>query len=360
VPRCCLDVHYRSRDEALITFSNRHFYDNRLQLVPGHPSRQADTPAIRLIRADGIYEKRGNLREAEWVVRIVRELFERPNPPSIGVACFNLVQRDLILDKLEEEAEADPTFSERYEQARQRRELGSWAGLFVRTLENLQGDERDHVIISTTFGPDPEGKFQRHFGPVSQPVVGARCFNVLVTRARQMIHLLTSIPRAEYAVWPELAVGEKPDGCRLLYGYLHWAEKVQEQFGCEPCQAVPASDQPAGRVNINPRPGGSPVALALARRLARCHGQNCEVHWGNEGFCVDVLLRNPSRPSEGMLGLLCDMSRFPQADDPVEWDLFRTAMLEAQGWRLHRICSPALFLDPHRVETELCEKAEVR
>src|SRR5690606_27420078 len=114
-----------------------------------------------------------------------------------GIACFNLNQRDLILDELEARAAADRVFAERLEIARKRRGRDSFEGLFVKNLENVQGDERDHMIICTTFGPDKDGKFRRNFGALSR-VGGERRLNVLVTRARDAIHVITSIPRAEY------------------------------------------------------------------------------------------------------------------------------------------------------------------
>ena len=92
----------------------------------------------------------------------------RRAPPSIGIACFNITQRDLIIDKLEELAESDPAFGKSLAEARTRRVGGSFQGLFVKNLENIQGDERDHIIISTTYGPDEKGKFYKRFGPLGR------------------------------------------------------------------------------------------------------------------------------------------------------------------------------------------------
>src|SRR5207249_1861964 len=177
-----LDVHYRSRNADLIDFSNRNFYGSRLQPIPGHPSNRARYAPLTLYRVDGIYESRQNEVEAAKVGQIVRDLLRRAKPPSIGIACFNVTQRDLILDKLDELAEADPAFAAALPEARLRRVGGAFQGLFVKNLENVQGDERDHIIISTTYGPDPAGKFYRRFGPLGR-AGGGRRLNVLVTRA---------------------------------------------------------------------------------------------------------------------------------------------------------------------------------
>src|SRR5690606_31876171 len=149
-----LDVHYRSRNADLIAFSNEHFYGSRLQAIPGHPKNRPPFAPLTLVHAGGIYENSQNDIEARRVVEIVRDLLRRAEAPTIGIACFNVVQRDLILDCLDEAAEQDATFARKLSTARQRRGDGSFEGLFVKNLENVQGDERDHIIISTTYGPN--------------------------------------------------------------------------------------------------------------------------------------------------------------------------------------------------------------
>lgn len=357
VQQCYLDVHYRSRNEALIGFSNKSFYQDRLQPIPGHPSNRATASPIRLIRAEGVYEKRGNVKEAQIVCDLVAELLAQPTPPSIGIACFNLTQRDVILDALEERCERDPQFAQRLEQARARRGRGSFEGLFVKNLENVQGDERDHMIISTTFGPDPNDKFRRNFGPVGR-VGGGRRLNVLVTRAREMIHLITSIPRAEYSALPPLDPGQTPGGRWLLYAYIHYAETLGRLFDEEAQQREQAKVNATPTVRLNGHGSASPLAIGLANGLAKEHALSSDVPWGNEGFCVDIALQHPEKAQDVTIGVLCDMTRFPHAADPVEWDLFRTGVLENQGWKFHRIWSPALYSDPDRHKRAIAQASK--
>lgn len=358
VQQCYLDVHYRSRNEALIGFSNKSFYQDRLQPIPGHPSNRARQSPIRLIRAEGIYEKRGNVKEAQIVCDLVAELLGRPDPPSIGVACFNLTQRDVILDTLEERCERDAQFAQRLEQARSRRGRGSFEGLFVKNLENVQGDERDHMIISTTFGPDPNGKFRRNFGPVGR-MGGGRRLNVLVTRAREMIHLITSIPRGEYTALPQLESGQMPGGRWLLNAYIHYAENLGRLFAEEEQRRVQAKVNAVPAVRLNGDESSSQLAVGLANHLVKDHALSSDVPWGNEGFCVDIAIHHPVRAEEVSIGVLCDMTRFSHAADPVEWDLFRTGVLENQGWKFHRIWSPALYSDPDRHKRAIARASQV-
>jgi hypothetical protein len=351
-----LDVHYRSHHESLIGFSNEHFYRNRLQPIPSHPSTRTGTPAVELYRVDGVYSKRRNVAEAQRVVEIVRELLATKKPPSIGVACFNMVQRELILDRLEEEADKDKEFGERFETARSRWGEGSFEGLFVKNLENVQGDERDHMIISTTFGPDANGRFIRNFGPIGHQG-GGRRLNVLVTRARRKIHVLTSIPRTEYRILPELEDKQSPSGRWLLYAYLNYAERLAETRRQElQLEAAEMSDEEAV-VHVGKSVHPSSVAEWLANNMASENRQSSDVHWGNDGFCVDVAFHHSQRSDQRALGVLCDLHRFADTPDLVDWEVFRTQLLEGKGWKFQRVFSPAMFRDWERSRAEIIEEA---
>jgi hypothetical protein len=340
-----LDVHYRSRNADLIAFSNEHFYGSRLQAIPGHPKNRPPFAPLTLVHAGGIYQSSQNEIEARRVVEIVRDLLRRAEAPTIGIACFNVVQRDLILDCLDESAEQDAEFGRRLAKARQRRGDGSFEGLFVKNLENVQGDERDHIIISTTYGPNPEGRFYRRFGPLLQ-AGGGRRLNVLVTRARQEVHLVTSIPPEYYRALPPIPDGQAPGGGWLLLAYLRYAELLGEAYTRAHEQREVAHSAEAEAVRVRAAPTGSPSALAesLAQAMAR-RGAGGEVYWGNDGFCVDLALDHPTRVDDVTIGLLTDMTRYRAAADPVEWELFRTEILRSQGWELQRLWAPAIFRD---------------
>ena len=345
IEQCYLDVHYRSRNSDLIEFSNASFYDRRLQAIPGHPRNRAVTPPLRLEPVAGVYDKRANLVEAQAVVRIVRELLARESPPSIGIACFNLTQRDAILQALDEAANADPELAGRLAVARSRRGAASFEGLFVKNLENVQGDERDHMIISTTYGRDPQGRFYRRFGPLGR-AGGGRRLNVLVTRAREEVHLVTSIPPEVYRADATLEPGRTPNGAWLLFSYLRYAEELACAYADEGARLAGARVSHEVTTRVRDSGCGSRLARALGASLADRHDLSSDVHWGNDGFCVDIALHHPHRVEDVTVGVLCDRTRFDKAADRVEWDLFRTAILEGQGWTLLRLWSPAFFRDP--------------
>lgn len=370
IQQCYLDVHYRSRNADLIAFSNEHFYGKRLQAIPGHPSNRSRFAPLTLYRADGTYAEGCNEKEAEHVCRIVQDLLKRADPPSIGIACFNVDQRDLIVEKLDELSATDNEFARRLAEARGRKGEGSSEGLFVKNLENVQGDERDHIVISTTYGPDEKGRFYRRFGPLGR-AGGGRRLNVLVTRAREEVHIVTSIPPEAYRALPPMPAGQTPSGAWLLFAYLNYAEMLaaayeQAHRTLDAANAPPSPEEAPlaasridgpssatpkaeamrdARAHVRPTEYPSPLATALGEHLATHHRVGSDVHWGNDGFCVDVALHHPDRAEDVTVGVLCDATRFEQAQDPVEWDVFRTAIHEGQGWRLHRVWSPSLFRD---------------
>lgn len=342
VKEAYLDVHYRSRNEALIGFSNEHYYGSRLQPIPGHPRNKALSTPIRLHRVNGVYQDRTNVQEAEAAVNLIAELLANPEPPSIGVACFNLTQKEAIHEALANRVTQDPTFARLYEVAKNRKGRDSFEGLFVKNLENVQGDERDVMIISTTFGPDPQGKFRRNFGALSQRE-GGRRLNVLVTRARDAVHVLTSIPAAEYSVAEATPPGQIPNGRLQLYAYLRYAEKLAAVFTHyqEELEKMRRDTQPELKKWDSATP--SPLAEAFGQALLDRHQTGSQIHWGNEGFCVDVACVHPLMPADVTVGVLTDFSRFHKTPDPIEWDIFRTRVLRGQGWELQRLWSPVLF-----------------
>jgi Fe2+ transport system protein FeoA len=356
VEQAYLDVHYRSRNADLIAFSNANFYDSRLQPIPAHPSSRAKLPPLRLIPAKGVYDKRSNPTEALEVVKIVKRLLSEAHPPSIGIACFNITQRDEIVEALDLAAAQDHHFAAQLAVARMRKGEASSEALFVRNLENVQGDERDHMIISTTFGPDPHGRFYRRFGPLGQ-AGGGRRLNVLVTRAREMVHLVTSIPPGVYNSRPEIPSGASPSGGWLLFSYLAYAEWLERAYA-EEQQHHGQSESASSECHVLDTKYPSEFARALGELLASEHAIGSQVHWGNDGFAVDAALQHPEREDDVTIGVLCDGSRFAKAADRVQWDIFRTEVLEGQRWRLQRIWSPQLFRDPEGTIAQLIRKRE--
>lgn len=204
-----LNGHYRSKLPALIDFSNHHFYGGHLNLLPDATMLNHPEPPIEYIKANGIWENNSNVAEAEKIAELVLNITMQHPEKEIGIVSFNAPQQNLVLDKLEEKfAQHAHPFPET---------------LFVKNLENVQGDEKDIIIFSIGYAPDTKGKINMQFGSLNM-AGGENRLNVAITRAREKIYVVTSI-------WPEeLRVEESKNlGSKLLKKYLEYAREVSEQ-----------------------------------------------------------------------------------------------------------------------------------
>lgn len=197
--------HYRSQSPDLIDFSNRHFYKGRLQLLPHFDRVNDGEPGIAFCKVAGLWENQQNLPEAEEVVSILKRLLQKNPEKSMGVLTFNVAQQQLILDLLEEAAVEWPD------------------DLFVKNIENVQGDERDIIIFSTAYGPDEKGKVVLQFGSLNM-AGGENRLNVAITRAREKVVVVTSLEPAQLKV-----DHTKNKGPKLLKSYLEYAQKVSQK-----------------------------------------------------------------------------------------------------------------------------------
>jgi superfamily I DNA and/or RNA helicase len=204
--------HYRSEHESLIQFSNRKFYDGDLVVFPSPKREVRDYGVHSTFLTEPSYKDGRNRGEAEVVVQHIIQHFRRWPDRSLGVAAFNKKQAEEIDELLARERREHPDVGELI--AGQVREP-----LFVKNLENVQGDERDVIFISTTYGPERAGGpvFQR-FGPVNADL-GWRRLNVIATRARQRVELFTSLRPADIHIAPDSS-----QGVRALREYLEYAE----------------------------------------------------------------------------------------------------------------------------------------
>ncbi len=213
-----LQVHYRSEHPYLFDFSNAAFYANRLQYCCDTPN----TTPITVVAVNGIYSQHTNEQEATAIVNYLVDWAKtQPSKNTIGVATLNSYQRNLILQKIQERATQQPEDGVALEQLFQQ-------GLFVKSIENLQGEERDTMLLSTTFGVDEAGNFLQQFGSINQEN-GYRLLNVWITRAKQNIRLFTSIPPAYYQNYKLdiLKTGNRGKG--IFYAYLAYANAVANQ-----------------------------------------------------------------------------------------------------------------------------------
>jgi len=227
LPSTTLKIHYRSKYRDLIGFSNYAFYQGNLSIPVRHPDSEIlRTRPIEVVRVEGVYESQTNEAEAARVVEILAEQWKvkADSRPSIGVVTFNRKQADLVEDAITKRCNEDSGFQRAFQEESERKQAGEDMGFFVKNVENVQGDERDVIIFSTTFGKDKHGAFRRNFGVLGQSG-GERRLNVAITRAREKVILVTSIPVAD--VSDMYVSGRAPTKPRdFLQAYLDYAHKL--------------------------------------------------------------------------------------------------------------------------------------
>lgn len=214
-----LDFHYRSKHPYLIDFSNHAFYNSRLKPLP----TKSDTLPIEFFQVDGVFDDHTNKEEAEKVLEILQKIepLKDGNYPSVGIATFNISQRNYIKRKIVQETNlpGNEIFKEKIQGLEA-------AGLFIKNLENIQGDERDIIILSTTYGRKPGGKFIQSFGPINH-TKGYKLLNVIITRAKEKIYVCNSIPEEIFSNYKEALSQECSNNRKaVLYAYLAYCKAV--------------------------------------------------------------------------------------------------------------------------------------
>jgi very-short-patch-repair endonuclease len=318
LPETMLRWHYRSRHHTLIAVSNREFYEDKLFIVPS-PLRQAEGLGLVFHFVEGgVYDRGGsatNPVEARAVCRAVLEYARRHPNLSLGVAAFSVRQQQAILDELELLRREQPEL-ENFVHAHPHEPF------FVKNLENVQGDERDVIFISTGYGPDASGYVAMNFGPLSAEG-GERRLNVLISRAKLRCEVFASL-RAEDI---DLARASGR-GVRAFKTFLQFAETGR----------LVAPAQSVGEEM-------SPFEEAVRRAV---EGLGFEVHpqVGVAGFFVDLGVVDPEKPSRYVLGIECDGATYHAARSARDRDRLRQAVLEDHGWIIHRIWSTDWFQRP--------------
>lgn len=313
--------HYRSRHESLIAFSNAEFYGDELIVFPSAHGKD-ERYGIRFHLVEGAtYRGSRNEAEAERIVQAVIAHLEAGATRSLGVAAMNLKQAELIDELLEKQvAEQRPELAARLEQVR-----AGVEPLFVKNLENVQGDERDIILVSMTYGPEtPGGRVAQRFGPIGRET-GWRRLNVLFSRARERMEIFSSMRSGDV-----LAGDGARRGVQALQSFLSYAQTGQLR-----------SALPVG-------PGGQPDSdfeVSVMRALER-QGFACTPQVGFAGFRIDIAVHDPDQPGRYLLAVECDGAAFHSSRSARERDRLRQEILEGLGWEVMRIWSTDWFRDP--------------
>ncbi|MBI3221791.1 MAG: DUF3320 domain-containing protein, partial [Nitrosomonadales bacterium] len=332
LPKLGLDWHYRSRHESLITFSNATYYDNRLVTFP---SPVTEDTAVRLERVQGVYDRGGsrtNRAEAESIVAAIEKhyLSSEGKKQSLGVVTFNQAQQSLIENLLDARRRTSTKLDQAIAEA-------AVEPLFVKNLENVQGDERDIIYFSITYGPDAAGKVALNFGPLNLEG-GHRRLNVAVSRARQGVVIFSTLMPEQIDLSRVRATG-----VRDLKNYLDFAIRGP--------RALIEQINPTG---LEP---DSPFEKQVINQL-REKGWTVHSQVGVSGYRIDIGVVDPRAPGRYLLGIECDGATYHSAATARDRDRLRHLILEGLGWELHRIWSTDWWRNPSEPMLKILARLE--
>lgn len=360
-----LGWHYRSRSESLINFSNWAFYDGRLLTVPDtrifkktemlqtddwDAQRKTDTvrdkssvyslknshtsisnswmtrPLTFQFCEDGVYDKRCNRREAECIAELVAECLAKEEGLTIGVIAFSEAQQTEIEQALASLADKDEMFRQRYEAELTREENGQFVGLLVKNLENIQGDERDVILLSVCYGPNPQGKLSMNFGPINRNG-GEKRLNVAFSRAKKHMVVVTSMKSSQIT-------NDYNFGPQCLKQYLRYVECMADSDVVGAMNALRQLSKWQSGTEGSEQ-GLSPVIQQIADAL-RAKNFLVDTQIGQSHFQIDIAVYRPGDESY-RLGILVDTVAAYGHSDPWERDVMRPQLLKNFGWKIHRV-----------------------
>ncbi len=316
MPQRHLTWHYRSKHESLIAFSNIMYYENRLCTFP---SPDALGSRVRFVQVNGVYDrgltKRNKAEGDALVAEVLRRLSDTQlRKSSMGIVTFSNVQKEYIERKLSaaiSEKKLDKVAYDREEP------------LFVKNLENVQGDERDVILFSVCYGPDKEGKMSLNFGPLNQ-AGGWRRLNVAVSRAREEMVVFSSMTGGMIDLSKT-----KSKGVAGLKAFLEFAQKGRTNLAIS-----------SGNVVTKKAGLGKYVAEELAS-----YGYECRYDVGVSGFKIDVAVVDPKNKNKFILAIMCDTpSRFSVKDRNV----LQMQTLKRNNWNVFRLYAVNYYNNPKR------------
>ncbi|MBQ7651807.1 MAG: DUF3320 domain-containing protein, partial [Victivallales bacterium] len=322
-----LSWHYRSRHESLIAFSNHYYYEDKLFTFPS-ASRSSNLGVSFHKVENAIYDRkhsRTNAVEADALVDFVFDLLHNPETQdkSIGIVTFSQAQKELIEDKLEERRMKDPSLEQFFSDE-------SDEPLFVKNLENVQGDERDIIIFSICYAKDENGQFAMNFGPLNR-VGGERRLNVAITRAKEQVVVFSSIDSSMIDLGRTQAVGSS----HLKY-FLEYAQK-----GTTPTAA--RSQSSAKRDSF----------LDTVSAFIEKNGYSVTRSVGCSGFKIDIAVSSDDNPDSFVAGVITDGYCYSNHKTARDRDNTMDSVLTSLGWKLIHIWSMDWAFDRAHAEQEL-------
>lgn len=322
--------HYRSRHESLITFSNKNFYDNTLYTFPS--TENNESLGVQFEYVEGVYDQGGsstNIIEAKRVAQLVIKHFKENPNRSLGVITFGTKQMDCINDMIDEIRISYPELDKYFDEEKE-------SSFFVKNLENVQGDERDTIILSVCYGYSDiaRKKLSHNFGPINK-AGGERRLNVAITRAKYQLILVSSITDGDIDLGRTSSIG-----AGLLKEYLYFAR---------------VGKLPESLIVDSKKRFDSPLEEDIYNELVKL-GYEVDTQVGCSGYRIDLAIKDPNQKGNYLMGIECDGATYHSSKSARDRDRLRQEVLEGLGWNIHRIWSQDWFKNKHNELLEVREK----
>ncbi len=318
MPQMYLKWHYRSRHESLIAFSNMKYYDNKLFTFPSTSDLQS---AVRFVPVEGSYDKgrtKQNRAEAECVVNEIISRLRSGSTDSIGVVTFSSVQQNLIDDMLSEAFVRYPELEDI--------DRASAEPVFIKNLENVQGDERDIILFSVGYGPDKQGRVSMNFGPLNRDG-GWRRLNVAVSRARKEMIIYSTLRPEQIDL-----SRTRSEGVAGLKAFLEFAQRGRSVLAAKAGAVVRETD---------------PLVRQIAAELENI-GFSVRTDIGCSEYRIDLGITDPDDPEKYLLGIMLDGSN-SAGSTATDRFILQPSVLSGLGWHILRVWTLEWLDDRNKV-----------
>ncbi|MFP5039989.1 AAA domain-containing protein [Parasediminibacterium sp. JCM 36343] len=354
-----LGWHYRSHYETLISYSNHAFYDAGLLTIPDKTIHHTAKSQIEVLGAtdatsyadalfdrsmsyhylpNSVYEHRNNQGEANYIAHLVRELLNRQTDESIGIVAFSQEQQNTIEDALATLAEKDKLFEQQLEEAYNKSIDNQFIGLFIKNLENVQGDERDIIIMSVCYGFDARKKMLMNFGPINKKG-GENRLNVIFSRAKKHMAMVSSIKHHHIT-------NEYNEGANYFKRFLQYAELVSNG-DMEMAKTILTSLSINNKENISSN-YTSIISSEIKAQLEGL-GYSADMQIGQSDFKVSLAVKLNKEDEVYTLCVLIDNEEHYQSNNLLELYYQRPAILKTFGWKMIFVTAKDWLQEPKRV-----------
>lgn len=363
-----LGWHYRSKYESLISFSNAAFYNRNLLTIPDQTIPSEGLSEIKASAAEsaienstaltnrsisfhymthGVYDKRTNTPEAEYIAQLIKTLLNKEQKQSIGVVAFSQEQQFEIENALIRLASADKEFENKLEEEYQRQEDGQFVGLFIKNLENVQGDERDIIIMSVCYGHDPNKRMIMNFGPINRKG-GEKRLNVIFSRAKRHMAIISSIKFTDIK-------NEYNEGANYFRKFLQYAEAVSMgELKAATLTLDGLSKNNIVDVSVN---SSNAVVLAIAKKLNDL-GYKTDLNVGQSYFRCNIGVRSKDGDHTYCLGILVDTVEHYKNNNLLEQYVLRPSILKNFNWNVIQVYSKDWLHQPEKVMEQVKKTLE--